>query len=607
MSILKTIYPKLLLIFIGLFIINSLQAQSYEFLKHKWLHAKSDTARVNAGLRLIINYYRGNDDSFFIENKLLHKIYNQAKKINYDKGIIESSYRLGDNYIFQSKLPLAIEFYYLSLKKSEEVKDWTGVAKSKRGIGLVYYTQSNWSKAIEFFEGSLMKYRLTNQIRQVGIQQYLIGISLYSLNRLEKAKLFLDSAISIKKQSNDSVGINECLLGIANIYKAQRNYDTAVQLYNYLLPILSKQKEYVPISLLYCSLSEIEFEKKNYGEALIKAKKAFYFSDLFPELLPKLQASKILYKIYKSTGDFKNAFNFFQTYNVLKDSVENSDFASSISLAQATYEFEKEQSAIKTEQEKKDLNYKLELKNKNRNQLILSIIAFVSILVVVIIIFAYRIVSKQRKVSEDLLLNILPKETAMELKKFGKAIPKSHTGVTIMFCDVKNFTTLAEKLTPEQLVEMLDHYFKKFDLILSRLGLEKIKTIGDAYMCAGGLTSQANEAAINMVQAAIEFLNFIDEIETEMIRKYFHSFSFRIGIHTGNVVSGVVGLNKYSYDIWGDAVNTAARMEQNSENGKINISGSTNNLVKNTFTCVYRGKIPAKNKGEIDMYYIERN
>ena len=204
------------------------------------------------------------------------------------------------------------------------------------------------------------------------------------------------------------------------------------------------------------------------------------------------------------------------------------------------------------------------------------------------------------------MLNILPKQTTVELKKFGKAISKNHEEVSIMFCDVKNFTQIAETLNPGQVVEMLDRYFQQFDLVAESYGIEKIKTIGDSYMCANGLENLNENNALKMVNAAIEFLQWSELIKPEIEKEYNQSFSFRVGIHTGNVVSGVVGKNKYAYDIWGDAVNVAARLEQNSLPGMINISGSTYHFVKNSFNCTYRGKIPAKNKGEIDMYFVEK-
>lgn len=595
----------LLLVLIGLFINNS-QAQSYQYLKNKWLHDKTDTGRINAGLKLLSKYYKNNNDSVYIENKYLFQIYNLSLNAKYNYGIIESSYNLGSNFATQMIPNKAIEYYFISLKVSEKSKDENGMAHAKMGIGIVYYITNSWPNAIEYFKGSLEIYESLNEKTSISTQQYLIGYSLSALHKFDEAKLYIDSSLKIKFECNDKIGINECRLVLANIYKGQQQYDSALKYYQTLLPIFLEQKEYVPVSFIHSSFAQISFSFGNYAAALKYALDAYKYSLMFISPLPRLQAYEILYKIKKQTGDYENSLYYLQRYNILKDSIENSDFYSQISVSQATYEFEKEQSTIKAEQDKKDLQYKIEIQDKNFKQSILTAILVIALIFVVIIVFAYRWVSKQKIISEDLLLNILPKETVFELKKYGKSLPKNHHEVTIMFCDIKNFSHIAETLSPEAVVEMLDTYFRQFDIIIGKFGVEKIKTIGDAYMCAGGLSKDAKDTAIDTLEAAIEFLEFNKSIEQEMLIKYNHAFYFRIGIHTGNVVSGVVGLKKYSYDIWGDAVNIAARMEQNSIPGKINISESTHTLIKEKYiNCSYRGKIPIKNRGDIDMYFVE--
>lgn len=210
---------------------------------------------------------------------------------------------------------------------------------------------------------------------------------------------------------------------------------------------------------------------------------------------------------------------------------------------------------------------------------------------------------KQR--SENLLLNILPRDIAAELKQFGKSYARKHDQVTILFSDIKGFSTISETLSPEELVNQLDECFRAFDKIVEKHGLEKIKTIGDAYVCACGLPNPDPENAVKTVRAAIDMLAFSKGFGMTKKIQDLPVFDFRFGIHTGPVVTGVVGLKKFTYDIWGDAVNMAARMEQHGEAGKINISGATYQLVKDKFKCVYRGKIEAKNKGMIDMYFVE--
>jgi class 3 adenylate cyclase len=174
-----------------------------------------------------------------------------------------------------------------------------------------------------------------------------------------------------------------------------------------------------------------------------------------------------------------------------------------------------------------------------------------------------------------------------------------------MFTDFKDFTKISEKLSATELVAELHYLFHAFDNIIHNHGLEKIKTIGDSYMAAGGLPVPNQTNAKDVVSAALEIVSFMESHKNQRKKEGKEIFEIRIGIHTGPVVAGIVGVKKFAYDIWGDTVNLASRMESSGEPGKINISGSTYELVKNDFTCTYRGKIQAKNKGEVDMYFVE--
>jgi len=207
--------------------------------------------------------------------------------------------------------------------------------------------------------------------------------------------------------------------------------------------------------------------------------------------------------------------------------------------------------------------------------------------------------------SDTLLLNILPAEIAEELKKFGKSYARKHDQVSVLFADIKGFTSIAETLTPVKLVTQLDEVFGAFDNIIAKYGMEKIKTIGDAYMCACGLPLVDHENAVKAVRAALDMQHFIKDFGLANKIQNLPVFEVRIGIHTGPLVAGVVGLKKFAYDIWGDAVNLASRMEQHSEAGKVNVSSETYALVKDFFQCTYRGKIDTKSKGEVDMYFVE--
>ena len=217
-----------------------------------------------------------------------------------------------------------------------------------------------------------------------------------------------------------------------------------------------------------------------------------------------------------------------------------------------------------------------------------------------------RQIEMERERSDELLLNILPAPIAAELKKAGKATAKKFSDTSVLFSDFKNFTRIAEALPPEELVEELDKCFKGFDFIISQYSdIEKIKTVGDSYLCASGLTSERNPP-MNLIRASLEMQEFLAEHKQERMRLGKPYFEARIGIHTGPVVAGVVGVNKFAYDIWGDTVNIASRVENEGIPGKVNISESTYHLVKDQFECSYRGKVEAKNKGLLDMYFVER-
>lgn len=213
--------------------------------------------------------------------------------------------------------------------------------------------------------------------------------------------------------------------------------------------------------------------------------------------------------------------------------------------------------------------------------------------------------ARAKERTEELLLNILPKETAEELQMSGKATARHYNQVSVLFTDFKGFTQFAESTKPQDLVDELHRYFVQFDMIIGKYFLEKIKTIGDAYMCAGGVPIRNSSNAIAITLAALEIRDFMEEVAVEKKAKGEQALEIRIGIHTGPLTAGVVGMKKFAYDIWGDTVNTASRMESSSEPGKINVSGTTHEMIKKYFDTEYRGQKEAKGKGLIEMYFVK--
>jgi class 3 adenylate cyclase len=288
----------------------------------------------------------------------------------------------------------------------------------------------------------------------------------------------------------------------------------------------------------------------------------------------------------------------------IKDTLYNTDEDKKIQQLQFNSEIEKKENDIKlqdaTIQRQKIVNWAA------------GISGFLLLIVAIGTYNRYKYIRKTNKIiqnerdrSKELLLNILPEETARELETNGYAQTRYYESVTVLFTDFKGFSTIAGKLSPQELVAELNDYFMAFDEIMGKYNLEKIKTIGDAYMCAGGIPTSNTTHPLDAVQAALAMQEYMAKKNVQRTEKNLECWELRVGLHTGPIVAGVVGKKKYAYDIWGDTVNIASRMESNGEAGKVNISASTYQHIKGHYQCLYRGKISAKNIGEVDMYFIE--
>lgn len=210
---------------------------------------------------------------------------------------------------------------------------------------------------------------------------------------------------------------------------------------------------------------------------------------------------------------------------------------------------------------------------------------------------------KERAKSEKLLLNILPQEVATELKEKGITEVRSFDNASILFADVKGFSALASKVTPQALIKELDATFSKMDEISMQCGLERIKTIGDCYMAVAGIPQPNSSNAVDITLAALGIQKWMND---ERIARNGDFWQVRLGTHTGELVAGVIGKTKFAYDVWGNAVNLASRMESGGEVGKVNTTESTKNLTNDFFEFTFRGELEAKNIGKVNSYFVDR-
>ena len=308
-------------------------------------------------------------------------------------------------------------------------------------------------------------------------------------------------------------------------------------------------------------------------------------------------------EVYDLMGDPATAYSYYREHILYRDSVKNIEAVQKMADLRTDYEVSQKQ-------------IELDLVEQRRiNQRNISIAAGGALILIGLLAFGLfrrnqfirktkKIIEEEKERSDKLLLNILPEETAQELKEKGKVQARKYESVTVLFTDFKGFTSYSENLSPEELVKTVDFYFSKFDAITEKYGLEKIKTIGDSYMCVGGLHDQEENHAERMVSAALEIIDFVEQTRNDVSASDL-TFDIRIGINSGPVVAGVVGTHKFAYDIWGDAVNVAARMEAMSEPGRINISENTYELIKEAYLCTARGEIEVKNRGKLKMYFVE--
>ena len=568
-----------------------------------------------------------------------------ANQLDFDRGKAYALKNKGLAEYYQSKYKEVLEYWTQSLQTFEAIQDTLGIANLALNLGVVYYDQGSLDKALDYYLQSLSfseklgdPLRITSALVNIGgVYSQMLDYD-KALDYYQQVEQYLPNLNNLKIQSTYLMGIGEVYSKRDDNENALKYYREALAInedspdYAHILTMIGKEERKIGNIQKAIEYFDLAYETaKESDQPLDQVQTLLAMGNMFNETDPKkalqvyqnaeamainLDTNEELRDIYQgmaiayqSTGDFKNAFTYQNKYLEIKDKIFNIKTDDKIRGLQYVFDLEKKQS--ESDQYKQQAQISELLAKRQKYALYATISSLVLVFVLAIGSYKrYRYVKKTNKIieeeknrSENLLLNILPDETALELKQFGKVKAKKFDSVTVMFTDFKGFTSYSQNLSPEKLVKTVDYYFSKFDAIMDKYDLEKIKTIGDAYMCAGGLPFPTDDHPFRMVEAAFEIAQVMQEAKKETDPDIV-PFEVRIGINTGAIVAGVVGTRKFAYDIWGDTVNVAARMESLSEPGRVNVAESTYLLIRDTYSCEHRGQIHVKNKGMMDMYFV---
>lgn len=605
-----------------------------------------DSLKVNALIALSGEYL---DSDLQEAIRCGYKALDLAEEIDFQKGRGYAYKAIGLGNYFQANYPEAAIQFQNSLTVFDSLSFKVGIANILSNLGATYFNAGEDAKAIDFYLRSLRISEEVNDRLRIGIALNNIGGVYNNKNAtLDKSLEYILKALVIFKEIDYRDGIATGSMNVGEIYHKKKLYDSAIQYFEASLAIFDERIE-ATFPLTY--LGEIYGERNDYARAYTYHNKAIRIAEGLEAKLELIQgivgiaktqknqgeirqsitsykrAQKLaeevqargelkyiyegLSNLYAGSREFEKAYGYDTLLAVVKDSLYNSDNDTKIQQLQFNFDIKKKEDEI-------DLlttDQALKAATIQRQRIANYATGITGFLLLLVLIGFYnrhkytqktnKIIANERDRSKDLLLNILPAETAHELETSGHAQTRFYDNVTVLFADFKGFSSISRTLKPQDLVAELNDYFIAFDEIVEKFNLEKIKTIGDAYMCAGGIPTPNETHPVDAIEAGLAMQAFMTQRNSARKAKGLDSWDLRIGIHTGPIVAGVVGKKKYAYDIWGDTVNIASRMESSSEAGRVNISSFLYNSVKDRYTCHYRGKIFAKNIGEIDMYFVE--
>lgn len=563
-------------------------------------------------LQGVANSLKGNHSKAF-------DYFNKCLKIQEQIGdqieIAKTLNNIGIIYENQAAYSRALKYYVRGLEISTQLGDETNMARLINNIGVLYNRQGDFQKSLEYYFQSLEIHEKMGNDKQIASTMSNIGSSYFVQGNIPKALEFKLKALQLAEEWGDDQNIAGLVLNIGHAYEKQGDYPKALDHYNRSLSLYQKVGDRSGTSLAFYTFGNFHRNQGDYLKALKYCQKGLKLAEEIEVLRLQGNNCKCLYETYKNMGKGNEALVYLERIGTIEDSLNVQETAKKLQQMEFAKQVTKDSLATVEKERVVEVAHLEEVRQKNQTRNILFGVSGLILLGTGGIYSRLRyvrkskaIIEKEKDRSENLLLNILPAEIAEELKIKGKADARDFDMVSILFTDFKGFTEQSAKLSAADLVNEINTCFEAFDTIMGKYGVEKIKTIGDAYMAAGGLPVPTDDSVKNTVLAAFEMQEFIRKRKLEMDAKGLPSFQMRVGINTGPVVAGIVGVKKFQYDIWGDTVNTASRIESNGEVDKVNISQSTYELLKKDTDLVFesRGEIAAKGKGKIGMYFVSK-
>jgi adenylate cyclase len=503
--------------------------------------------------------------------------------------------------------PEAISAMLSCIRLNELLRRERTVTDKQVMLGSLYIQQGEFRNAVDILGKA---HRHLEELQDKDGMSFTLNnmaAAYYSLGMADSAEWRYEEALRLNLQLGDSAGVALCHNNLGIISMDRKQFVEAADHFRTALDIqrVLGDKDYLANTL--SSMGDMQLRTGRFAEARASLTEAVTLANEVNDRVGRVECYRLLARLDSLTGNWRGAYLHHMRYTTWRDSISNEENTRKVVQAQLHYEFDRKEDAARAAQQIKDAESEREMQRQSLLRNVFMAASVLMLLAAGIFMVQRNRIAKERKRSDELLLNILPGEVAEELKQKGEAEARLMEHVTVLFTDFKGFTAMSEQMTPKELVRDLHDCFTVFDRICEQHGIEKIKTIGDAYMAAGGLPTPCTDHAQRVVRAALEMAEVVAQGRTRKMTQGRPYFEIRIGIHTGPVVAGIVGVKKFQYDIWGDTVNTASRMESSGEVGRVNISEATYALVKDDFQCEYRGELEAKGKGRMGMWFVNAN